>query len=96
MNTTAAAELAAELRMAAQDLLLCANVIVVQQPSLAADLLRHLPRPLELLALRMAPHPEPDLPPEWPQWNAPGEAHFQALLERQQWRLRRHSERNSS
>jgi hypothetical protein len=49
-----------------------------------------------LLALRMAPHPEPDLPPEWPQWNAPGEAHFQALLERQQWRLQRHSERNSS
>ena len=95
MNTTEAAELAAELRKAAQDLLLCVNVIVGQEQSLAADLLRHFPGRLELLALRMAPHPEPDLPPEWPQWNAPGEARFQALLERQQWRLQRRSERSS-
>ena len=66
MNTTEAAELAAELRKAAQDLLLCVNVIVGQEQSLAADLLRHFPGRLELLALRMAPRPQPDLPPEWP------------------------------
>ena len=60
MNTTEAAELAAELRKAAQDLLLCVNVIVGQEQSLAADLLRHFPGRLELLALRMAPHPEPE------------------------------------
>ena len=95
MNTAEAAELAAELRKAAQDLQLCVSAIVSQEESLAADLLRHFPGRLELLALRMAPHPEPDPPPEWPQWNASVEDHFQALLERQQWRLQRRSERNS-
>ena len=95
MNTTEAAELADELRKAAQDLLLCVNTIVGQEQSLAADLLRHFPGRLELLALRMAPSPQPDLPPEWPQWNAPVEDHFQTLLERQQWRLQPRSERNS-
>ena len=59
MNTTEAAELAAELRKAAQDLLLCVNVIVGQEQSLAADLLRHFPGRLELLALRMARAPSP-------------------------------------
>ncbi len=93
MTTTEAAELAAELRKAAQDLLLCVNVIMGQEQSLAADLLRHFPGRLELLALRMAPHAQPDLPPAWPQWNASGEEHFQTLLERQQW-LQRRSERN--
>lgn len=93
MNTTEAAELAAELRKAAQDLLLCVNAIMGQEQSLAADLLRHFPGRLELLALRMAPRPQPDLPPAWPQWNASGEDHFQTLLERQQW-LQRRSERN--
>lgn len=96
MNTTEAAELAAELRKAEQDLLLCVNVIVGQEQSLAADLLRHFPGRLELLALRAAPRPQPDLPPEWPQWNAPGADHFQALLKRQRWRLERRSESNSS
>lgn len=95
MNTSEVAKLAAELRKAAQDLLLCVNTIVGQEQSLAADLLRHFPVRLELLALRMAPRPEPDLPPEWPPWNAPGEDHFQALLERQRWRLKRRSERSS-
>ena len=95
MNTSEVAKLAAELRKAAQDLLLCVNTIVGQEQSLAADLLRHFPGRLELLALRMAQRPEPDLPPEWPQWNAPGEDHFQALLERQRWRLQRRSERGS-
>ena len=47
MNTAEAAELAAELRKAAQDLLLCVNVIVEQEQSLAADLLRHFPGRLE-------------------------------------------------
>lgn len=100
MNTTEAAELAAELRKAAQDLLLCVNVIVGQEQSLAADLLRHFPGRLELLALRVAPRPQPERPPErppeWPQWNASGEDHFQALLKRQRWRLERRSESNSS
>ena len=95
MNTTEAAELAAELRKAAQDLLLCVNTIVDQEQSLAADLLRHFPGRLELLALRMAPRPLRDLPPEWPQWNVPGEKHFQALLERQRWWLQRRSERRT-
>lgn len=40
MNTTEAAELAAELRKAAQNLLLCVNIIVGQEQSLAADLQR--------------------------------------------------------
>ena len=35
MNTTEAAELAAELRKTAQDLLLCVNVIVGQEQSLS-------------------------------------------------------------
>lgn len=96
MNTIEAAELAAELRKAAQDLLLCVNTIVGQEQSLAADLLRHFPGRLELLALRVAPRPEPDRPSDWPQWNAPGETRFQALLQRQQWRLQRRSERNPS
>ncbi len=96
MNTIEANALAAELRQVAQDLLVCVDAIVGQEQSLAADLLRHFPGRLELLALRVAPRPQPDLPPEWPQWNAPGEDHFQALLERQQWRLQRRSERNSS
>ena len=95
MNTTEAAELAAELRKAAQDLLLCVNVTVGQEQSLAADLLRHFPGRLELLALRVAPRPQPERPPEWPQWNASGEDHFQALLERQRWRLQGRSERSS-
>ena len=95
MNTSEVAKLAAELRKAAQDLLLCVNTIVGQEQSLAADLLRHFPGRLELLALRMAQRPEPDLPPEWPQWNASVEDHFQALLERQRWRLQRRSERGS-
>lgn len=84
MNTSEVAKLAAELRKAAQDLLLCVNTIVGQEQSLAADLLRHFPGRLELLALRVAPRPQPERPPEWPQWNASGEDHFQALLERQQ------------
>jgi hypothetical protein len=95
MNPAEAAELATELRKAAQDLQLCVNAIVGQEESLAADLLRHFPGRLELLALRMAPRPQSDLPPEWPKWNAPGEEHFQALLERQRWWLQRRSERNS-
>ena len=95
MNTTEATELAAELRKVARDLLLCVNAIVGQEQSLAADLLRHFPGRLELLALRVASRPEPDLPPEWPQWNASVEDHFQALLERQRWRLQRRSERSS-
>jgi len=95
MNSAEAAELATELRKAAQDLLLCVNAIVGQEQSLAADLLRHFPGRLELLALRVAPRPRPDLPPDWPQWDAPSETHFEALLERQQWWLQRRSERNS-
>ena len=95
MNTTEAADLAAELRKAAQDLLLCVNAIVGQEQSLATDLLRHFPGRLELLALRIAPRPQADMPPDWPQWNASGEDHFQALLERQRWRLQRRSERSS-
>ena len=57
MNTSEVAKLAAELRKAAQDLLLCVNTIVGQEQSLAADLLRHFPGRLELLALRMAQRP---------------------------------------
>ena len=95
MNTTEAADLAAELRKAAQDLLLCVNAIVGQEQSLATDLLRHFPGRLELLALRIAPRPQADMPPDWPQWNASGEDHFQALLERQRWRLQRRSERRA-
>ena len=49
--------LAAELRKAAQDLLLCVNAIMGQEQSIAADLLRNFPKRLELLALRMAPRP---------------------------------------
>ncbi len=94
MNTAEAAELATELRKAAQDLQLCVSAIVGQEESLAADLLRHFPGRLELLALRMAPRPQPDRPPEWPQWNASVDDHFQALLERQRWWLQRRSERN--
>ncbi|MCA0325068.1 hypothetical protein E4O93_02145 [Diaphorobacter sp. DS2] len=95
MNTTEAADLAAELRKAAQDLLLCVNAIVGQEQSLATDLLRHFPGRLELLALRIAPRPQADMPPDWPQWNASGEDHFQALLERQRWRLQCRSERRA-
>ena len=95
MTTTEATELAAELRKAAQDLLLCVNTIVGQEQSLAADLLRHFPGRLELLALRIAPRPQADMPPDWPQWNASGEDHFQALLERQRWRLQCRSERRA-
>ena len=95
MNTPEAAELAAELRKAAQDLLLCVNTIVDQEQSLAADLLRHFPGRLEFLALRIEPRPQADMPPDWPQWNASGEDHFQALLERQRWRLKRRSERRT-
>ena len=96
MNTTEAAGLAAELRKAAQDLLLCVNVIVG----------RSNPWPLTCCGIfrggwscwpcvwRRAP--SPICHPEWPQWNAPGADHFQALLERQRWRLERRSERNSS
>ena len=43
MNTSEVAKLAAELRKAAQVLLLCVNTIVGQEQSLAADLLRHFP-----------------------------------------------------
>ena len=95
MNTTEAADLAAELRKAAQDLLLCVNAIVGQEQSLATDLLRHFPGRLELLALRIAPRPQADMPPDWPQWNASGEDHFQALLERRRWRLQCRSERRA-
>ena len=95
MNTIEADALAAELRKAAQDLLLCVNAIVGQEQSLATDLLRHFPGRLELLALRIAPRPQADMPPDWPQWNASGEDHFQALLERQRWRLQCRSERRA-
>ncbi|MFC4621750.1 hypothetical protein ACFO3A_05920 [Comamonas nitrativorans] len=95
MNTTEAADLAAELRKAAQDLLLCVNAIVGQEQSLATDLLRYFPGRLELLALRIAPRPQADMLPDWPQWNASGEDHFQALLERQRWRLQCRSERRA-
>lgn len=96
MNTIEADALAAELRKAAQDLLLCVNVIMGQEQSIAADLLRNFPKRLELLALRMAPRPQPDLPPDWPLRSAPSETHLQALLERQRWWLQRRSKRNSS
>ena len=71
MNTTEATELAAELRKAAQDLLLCVNAIMGQEQSIADDLLRNFPKRLELLALRVGPHPQPDLPPDWPPRNRP-------------------------
>ena len=96
MNTIEADALAAELRKAAQDLLLCVNAIMGQEQSIAADLLRNFPKRLELLALRMAPRPQPDLPPDWPLRSAPSETHLQALLERQRWWLQRRSERNAS
>ena len=47
MNTSEVAKLAAELRKAAQDLLLCVNTIVGQEQSLDADLLIHFPGRLE-------------------------------------------------
>ena len=96
MNTIEANALAAELRQVAQDLLVCVDAIVGQEQSIAADLLRNFPKRLELLALRMAPRPQPDLPPDWPLRSAPSETHLQALLERQRWWLQRRSERNSS
>ena len=96
MNTIEANALAAELRQVAQDLLVCVDAIVGQEQSIAADLLRNFPKRLELLALRVGPRPQPDLPPDWPPRNAPSETHLQALLERQRWWLQRRSERNSS
>ena len=96
MNTIEADALAAELRKAAQDLLLCVKAIMGQEQSIAADLLRNFPKRLELLALRVGPHPQPDLPPDWPPRNAPSETHLQTLLERQRWWFQRRSERNSS
>ena len=96
MNTIEADALAAELRKAAQDLLVCVDAIVGQEQSIAADLLRNFPKRLELVALRVAPRPRPDLPPDWPPRGASSETHFQTLLERQRWWLQRRSERNSS
>lgn len=49
MNTIEADALAAELRKAAQDLLLCVNAIMGQEQSIAADPLRNFPKRLELL-----------------------------------------------
>ena len=95
MNTSEVAKLAAELRKAAQDLLLCVNTIVGQEQSLAADLLRHFPGRVGGVALRMAQRPQPDLPAVGPPGDAPGGAALQALLERQRWRLQRRSERSS-
>ena len=76
MNTIEADALAVELRKAAQDLLLCVNAIMGQEQSIAADLLRNFPKRLELLALRVGPHPQPDLPPDWPPRDAPSETHL--------------------
>ena len=76
MNTIEADALATELRKAARDLLLCVNAIMGQEQSIAADLLPNFPKRLELLALRVVPRPQPDLPPDWPPRDAPSETHL--------------------